>query len=259
MSRAKALLSTLAVLVASLVGVTAASTLVAAPAHADECYSWSRTLSSGATGADVSQLQIRVAGWAGYGVNMAIDGSYGPQTVTAVRNFQAAYGLGADGVAGAQTYNKIYELQDADCTPLHFSYAEVDGGCGQGGYSGGSVSEATVKENLKRAMWRAEALRQRMGNVPLTVTSGFRSQACDRQVGGSGTGQHTYGTAIDLVGASFCGLAQNARYTGFGGIFGPGYPGHDDHVHVDIRAGRTWSAPSCSVSRNAPERTVVEP
>ena len=86
----------------------------------------------------------------------------------------------ADGVAGPATYAKIYALQDPDCTPLHFSYAEVDGGCGAGGYAGGSVSAATVKENLKRAMWRAEALRQRIGNMPLTVTSGFRSQACDR-------------------------------------------------------------------------------
>ncbi len=244
MIRLRAALAAFAVTLASLVAVTAATTV---PAHADECYSWSRTLASGASGSDVSELQIRVAGWAGYGVNMAVDGDFGGQTTTAVKNFQAAYGLSADGVAGPATYAKIYELQDADCTPAHFSYAEVDGGCGQGGYSGGSVSAAQVQENLKRAMWRAEALRQRMGGVPLTVTSGFRSQACDSQVGGSGSGQHTYGTAIDLVGASFCSLAQNARYTGFGGIFGPGYPGHDDHVHVDIRAGRSWSAPSCGI------------
>lgn len=244
MTRLRTVLVTLVVTLTSLVAVTTATTT---PAYADECYSWGRTLSSGASGADVAELQIRVAGWAGYGVNMAIDGSYGPQTVAAVKGFQAAYGLGADGVAGPATFAKIYELQDPDCTPLHFSYAEVDGGCGAGGYSGGSVPAATVKENLKRAMWRAEALRQRSGNRPLTVTSGFRSQACDRQVGGSGTGQHTYGTAIDLVGISFCTLSQNARYNGFGGIFGPGYPGHDDHVHVDIRAGRSWSAPSCGV------------
>ncbi len=103
-----------------------------------------------------------------------------------------------------------------------------------------------------RAMWRAEALRQRMGDQPLRVTSGFRSQSCDRQVGGSGTGQHTYGTAIDLVPAngatpSFCTIASNARYAGFGGIFGPGYPGHDDHTHVDTRTSRSWSAPSCGI------------
>lgn len=253
MTRLRSLLATFAVTLTSLVAVT---TVTTAPAHADECYTWGRNLSSGASGSDVAELQIRVAGWAGYGVNMAIDGAFGGQTAQAVKNFQASYGLAADGVAGPATYAKIYELQDADCTPLHFSYAEVDGGCGAGGYAGGSVSEATVKENLKRAMWRAEALRQRMGNVPLTVTSGFRSKSCDVAVGGSGSGQHTYGTAIDLVGASFCALSQNARYNGFGGIFGPGYPGHDDHVHVDIRSGRSWSAPSCGVSRGATGRAA---
>lgn len=242
-----------AVLVAMLVTFTslAALTSVPAPAYADECYTWSRTLSPGASGSDVSELQVRVAGWAGYGVNMAIDGSYGNQTTNAVRNFQSASGLTADGVAGSQTFAKLYELQDADCTPAHFAWSEVDGGCGQGGYSGGSVSAATVRSNLLRAMWRAEALRQRLGNQPLVVTSGFRSKACDQSVGGSGSGQHTYGTAVDLVGSggspSLCTIASNARYAGFGGIFGPGYPDHDDHVHVDVRAGQTWSAPSCGI------------
>lgn len=245
MSRTRACVTAALVTLTSLVALTGTT----APAYADECYSWGRTLSSGTSGPDVAELQVRVAGWAGYGVNMAIDGSYGAQTVGAVRGFQTAYGLGSDGVAGPATYAKIYELQDADCTPAHFSYAEVDGGCGAGGYGGGSVGEATVKSNLLRAMWRAEALRQRLGNQPLTVTSGFRSQACDRQVGGSGTGQHTYGTAIDLVSSavSLCTIAGGARYAGFGGIFGPGYPGHDDHVHVDVRSGRTWSAPSCGI------------
>lgn len=222
-------------------------TVAAAPAQADACYTWGRTLANGASGSDVAELQVRVAGWAGYGVNMAIDGSFGPQTQTAVRNFQAAYGLSVDGVAGPQTFGKIYALQDADCSPAHFSWAEVDGGCGAGGYSGGSVSAATVKENLKRAMWRAEALRHRMGDHPLTVTSGFRSRSCDVAVGGSGSGEHTYGRALDLVGLPLCTIASNARYIGYGAIFGPGYPDHNDHVHVDIRGGRVWSAPSCGI------------
>jgi zinc D-Ala-D-Ala carboxypeptidase len=241
-------LAALALFLTSLLAVGASTS---APAAADECYTWTRTLSQGASGSDVAELQIRVAGWAGYAVNMAIDGDYGPQTATAVRNFQSAYGLSADGVAGPATYAKVYQLQDPDCSPAHFDWSEVDGGCGAGGYSGGSVSAATVKENLKRAMWRAEALRHRMGDKPLRVTSGFRSKACDASVGGSGTGQHTYGTAIDLTGFSgtptLCTIASNARYAGFGGIFGPGNPDHDDHVHVDIRSGRSWSAPSCGI------------
>jgi zinc D-Ala-D-Ala carboxypeptidase len=235
----------------TVTGLVAISVGTAGPAAADECYTWTRTLSSGASGADVAELQVRVAGWAGYGVNMAIDGSYGPQTVAAVKGFQSAYGLSVDGVAGPQTYAKIYELQDPDCSPLHFSWSEVDGGCGEGGYSGGSVDAATVKENLKRAMWRAEALRRQLGDRPLRVTSGFRSKACDKAVGGSGSGQHTYGRALDLTGFSgnptLCAIARQARYAGFGGIFGPGYPGHDDHTHVDIRSGQTWSAPSCGI------------
>lgn len=247
MSRLRAALLAMLVTLTSLVALTS----VPAPAFADECYSWGRTLTSGSSGSDVAELQVRVAGWAGYGTVMSVDGSYGSQTTTAVRNFQAAYGLPADGVAGPQTFAKIYELQDADCSPAHFSWAEVDGGCGQGGYSGGSVSAATVQSNLLRAMWRAEALRRRMGDRPLAVTSGFRSKACDQSVGGSGSGQHTYGTALDLVGVggnpTLCTIASNARYAGFGGIFGPGYPDHDDHVHVDIRSSIAWSAPSCGI------------
>lgn len=46
------------IMAATLGGVLA----TAAPAQADECYSWSRTLSEGMSGADVTQLQIRVAG-----------------------------------------------------------------------------------------------------------------------------------------------------------------------------------------------------
>lgn len=225
---------------------------LAAPASADGCYTWGRTLREGMSGSDVTQLQIRVAGWPGsFGEVLSVDGNFGPRTAAAVRRFQSAYGLAVDGVAGSQTFNKIYELQDNDCTPIHFSFAEVtqSATCGsQASLTGGSVGASTVRANLIRAMWQAEALRRQLGDRPLTVTSGFRSQACDRAVGGSGTGQHTYGRAIDFTGTpSLCQLAQQARYAGFNGIFGPGYPGHNDHTHVDIRPSRSWSAPSCGI------------
>ena len=31
-----------------------------------------------------------------------------------------------------------------------------------------------------------------------------------------------------------------------GGIFGPGYPAHDDHAHVDIRTTIAWDADACA-------------
>ncbi|NES15172.1 MULTISPECIES: D-Ala-D-Ala carboxypeptidase family metallohydrolase [Micromonospora] len=237
----------------------AIATVVAAPAaHADGCYTWKRTLSQGRSGDDVRQLQIRVAGWAAYRDIVRIDGIYGPETAAAVRRFQAAYGLRADGIAGPQTFAKIYDLQDNDCTPKHFSYTELDNGCGVGGWSGGPLSASATRQDAVRTMWKLEALRRSLGDKPLYVSSGFRSIACNRQVGGASDSQHLYGNAADVLSktSSLCTVARNARNHGFSGIYGPGYPDHDDHVHVDSRRENnqdkssnttSWSAPDCGI------------
>ncbi|WP_244501236.1 D-Ala-D-Ala carboxypeptidase family metallohydrolase [Streptomyces sp. TP-A0874] len=230
-----------------MAGMTAGVAATAGTAHADGCYTWSRTLKQGATGADVTQLQIRVAGYPGTGQVLAIDGSYGPATAAAVKRFQAAYGLSADGVAGPQTFSKIYALQDNDCTPIHFTYSELNR-CNSN-WSGGAVSAATAKSNALRTMWKLEALRHALGDKPIRVTSGFRSKSCNSAVGGASNSRHMYGDAADLGVSphSLCTLAKAARNHGFNGILGPGYPGHNDHTHVDHRPSRYWSAPTCGV------------
>ncbi|GHJ45111.1 muramoylpentapeptide carboxypeptidase [Catellatospora sp. TT07R-123] len=240
-----ALIRALTVLVMAAVGSTAAVVVGAAPAHADGCYTWTRNLSTGTSGEDVRQLQIRVAGWPGYGGFITIDGVFGQQTHDAVVRFQSAYGLGADGIAGAQTYSKIYSLQDDDCTPVHFAYSELNT-CNST-WAGGNVSAATAKANALKVMWRLEALRHALGDQPIRVTSGFRSQACNAAVGGASDSQHLYGNSADLGAGShtLCTMAKEARYHGFNGILGPGYPDHSDHVHADIRASRLWSASQC--------------
>ncbi|GAB2610693.1 D-Ala-D-Ala carboxypeptidase family metallohydrolase [Streptomyces capparidis] len=237
----------LVTLVMIATGVFAGTVVTAGTAYADGCYTWSRTLSQGSSGADVTQLQIRLGGYPGYGSVLAVDGEFGPATAAALKRFQSAYGLAADGVAGPATYNKLYALQDDDCTPIHFSYSELND-CNST-WSGGAVSASTAKANALRTMWKLEALRHALGDQPITVTSGFRSYACNEAVGGAGDSRHLYGDAADLGAGphSLCTLAKQARYHGFRGILGPGYSGHNDHTHLDHRSSQFWSAPTCGV------------
>ncbi|MCX4964708.1 D-Ala-D-Ala carboxypeptidase family metallohydrolase [Streptomyces sp. NBC_00654] len=221
--------------------------VTAGTAQADGCYTWTRTLSPGATGNDVVQLQIRVAGYPGYNSVLAIDGSYGPATTAAVKRFQAAYGLAADGVAGPATQAKIYALQDSDCTPIHFTYPEHNT-CNST-WAGGAVAAGTAKANALSTMWKLEALRHALGDQSIRVTSGFRSTSCNAAVGGATNSRHLYGDAADLGAGphSLCTLAKQARNHGFNGILGPGYPGHGDHVHVNQGPSHYWSASSCGI------------
>jgi zinc D-Ala-D-Ala carboxypeptidase len=242
----------LPVLAAAAFALTATAAADPAPvtpadvAAADGCYTWGATLSEGASGEDVRQLQIRVAGYPGYGAVLGIDGEFGPATKAAVTRFQEAYGLAADGVAGPSTFDKLYELQDDDCTPVNFTYDELNN-CNSD-WSGGKVSADAARAGALVSMWKLQAMRHAMGDSPIVVNGGFRSVACNDAVGGAADSRHLYGDAVDLGAGSqgFCALAQQARNHGFNGILGPGYPGHDDHVHVD-HGSAFWSAPSCGI------------
>ncbi|KPL30537.1 D-Ala-D-Ala carboxypeptidase family metallohydrolase [Streptomyces anulatus] len=216
-----------------------------APTNA--CFTWNRSLGEGTSGEDVRQLQIRVAGYPGSGGELAIDGEFGTATRAAVQRFQAAYGLEADGVAGPLTFGKIYEPQKGDCSPAGFDWSELNQ-CGTD-WTGGQADAATVQTNVLVTMWKLQALRHAMGDRPIGINDGFRDHACNDAVGGAPDSLHLYGLAADMSAGSqgFCALALQAREHGFTQILGPGYPGHDDHVHVAGGTGRYWSAPSCGL------------
>jgi zinc D-Ala-D-Ala carboxypeptidase len=247
-----ALAGLLAVCTAVTVAVASAAAepepVAAQDVHAsDGCYTWSRNLAQGASGEDVRQLQIRVSGYPGYGAVLALDGQFGPATKAAVTRFQQAYGLSADGVAGPQTFGTIYALQDDDCTPVNFAYPELNH-CNSD-WSGGMVSASQARANALVTMWKLQALRHALGDRPIGVNSGFRSVACNNAAGGASNSRHMYGDAADLAAGSqgFCTIAQQARNHGFSEILGPGYPDHNDHVHVANRSGQFWSAPNCGI------------
>jgi peptidoglycan hydrolase-like protein with peptidoglycan-binding domain len=61
-------------------------------------------LREGDTGGAVTVLQKALSGSGIRGVRgITVDGVFGSQTLTAVRNFQAAKGLTVDGIAGRET------------------------------------------------------------------------------------------------------------------------------------------------------------
>jgi peptidoglycan hydrolase-like protein with peptidoglycan-binding domain len=199
-------------------------------------YPWTGTLQQGSTGADVIELQIRVGGWAADSASktyVTVDGDFGPMTAAAVKRFQTAYGLSATGVVDAGTQAKLNALESSDGSTLHFDFSEfVDHVSGD--FEGGKVGAATVKENVRRLMYRLEAIRVKIGNKPMTVTSGFRSIAHNSQVPGAATNSmHLYGVAADLVvsGVSNKTIYQKAETSGFSGL--EAYT--EDHQHVDLR------------------------
>ncbi|WP_327121078.1 D-Ala-D-Ala carboxypeptidase family metallohydrolase [Streptomyces sp. NBC_01341] len=221
------------------VGAFAGPLLLSGTAHA---YNWTRTMNQGANGADVTELQIRVAGWAADSAShsrVSIDGDFGAGTAAAVRRFQAAYGLSVDGSAGPATQAQLNALEQSDGSTTHFNWSEFTDRS-NGTFNGGKVSAATTRENARRAMYKLEALRKKLGNTAITVNSGFRSIAHNAEIGGASDSMHLYGTAADLTvpGVSNRTVYQKAETCGFSGL--ERYT--VDHQHVDSRAdlGRAW-------------------
>ena len=87
--------------------------------------SWGGTaLRIGSTGSAVEQVQFWLNTLAQYESalpSLAVDGSYGAATASAVRAFQRRYGLTVDGVVGRETWNAIYNefrsIQSDNGTP----------------------------------------------------------------------------------------------------------------------------------------------
>ncbi|RWZ54775.1 muramoyltetrapeptide carboxypeptidase [Halobacillus fulvus] len=202
---------------------------------------WTRTLQNGSTGSDVRELQIRVAGYAADSAAQTyviVDGVFGNGTEAAVKRFQRAYGLTADGIAGPQTHTQLNALEASDGSTANFAFSEFYSKDGSG-FSGGNVGASQVKENVRRLMYKLEALRKKLGNVPVTINSGFRSLTHNANVGGSSNSMHTYGIAADIdpAGKTPSQVASTAKSCGFSGVIL-----YNTFVHVDSRMEYSYGA-----------------
>ena len=228
-----------------------ACTLVLTPAaHA---YEFARALKAGDEGPDVRALQTRVAGWFPRDdqTPMGIDGAFGRKTARAVKAFERFHELPVDGVAGSEVFEILNALEDEDGSTAHFDWSEFvqnrNPGCSAkanayaGTFEGGAVAPVVVKKNVRRLMWRLEALRAKAGGHPIGINSGFRSVAYNDCIGGARASQHMYGTAADNRVAEVDNRTSRelAMTTQFSGV---GCYSSLSHNHLDIRVENAGSS-----------------
>lgn len=104
-----------------------------------------------------------------------------------------------------------------------------------------------VTSASKAALAKAQELK-------LTVTSGYRSAAEDKRVGGTGTGYHVLGQALDVAGAKAA-MDTFAKWAKASGKFRSvlwQVADHYDHVHV------SWNYPEGAQGTADPEGGLVE-
>ena len=82
---------------------------VAGPSAYQDGHIW---LTTEIEGLDLPEVRAVQAQLTRIGIPVIIDGSYGPQTAAAVRQFQRFYGLTIDGIVGPQTYTALFQLGD---------------------------------------------------------------------------------------------------------------------------------------------------
>jgi uncharacterized protein YcbK (DUF882 family) len=78
-----------------------------------------------------------------------------------------------------------------------------------------------------------QGLRDEFGQA-ITVTSGFRCEAHNKEIGGAAKSQHLYGKAADITHPWLEALHEMAKKHFPNAIKGPGF------IHIDIGPKRSW-------------------
>lgn len=74
-----------------------------------------------------------------------------------------------------------------------------------------NTPDATALRNLRSLAELLERLRSKLGNLPVSVSSGYRSPALNAAIGGSKTSAHMQGLAADFIVPAFGTVLQTAR------------------------------------------------
>lgn len=130
---------------------------------------------------------------------------------------------------------KKFEYGDKSQLSPHFNVQEFKCKCGK-------EHEILLSTEL---VDKLEKLYSALNCSKIIVTSGYRCTAHDKNVGGSGSGQHTKGNAADICCYSQDGqpisskiVCCTAQDIGFGGI--ANITAEYKYTHVDVRTGSKW-------------------
>ena len=128
-----------------------------------------------------------------------------------------------------------YQYSDSVQISPHFNSTEFRCKCGK-------EHDFEVNDNLVQKL---EKLYAALNCSQIIVTSGFRCVTHDKNVGGSGTGQHTLGNAADICcygqdgqpisSKTVCCKAQDIGFTGIANITAA-----YQYTHVDVRPNGKW-------------------
>lgn len=130
---------------------------------------------------------------------------------------------------------RTYKFNDTTQLSPHFNVKEFK--CKCGGSHDILISDELVD--------KLEKLYAKLNCSKIIITSGYRCAAHDKNVGGSGTGQHTKGNAADtccygqdgqpIPSKIVCCAAQDIGFSGIANI-NTSY----QYTHVDVRSGSKW-------------------
>ena len=130
---------------------------------------------------------------------------------------------------------KKYEFGDTTQFSPHFNAKEFRCKCGK-------EHEVLIADEL---IDKLEKLYDSLNCSKIIVTSGYRCETHDKNVGGSGTGQHTKGNAADICcygqdgqpisSKTVCCKAQDIGFAGIANI-----TADYQYTHVDVRTGSKW-------------------